>query len=76
MGTLIEFPTTPFDLDDSMIFSVGSIAILNSDGPEMTVVAVDGEGCSCAWFVNRELRIVKFPPATLVLKASPGLTVN
>ena len=43
-----------------MSFAVGTKVRLNSDGPTMTVKALDGESVTCVWFDKATLREATF----------------
>lgn len=39
-------------MSEERIFKVGDVVMLKSGGPKMTVLATEGEGVRCVWFVK------------------------
>ena len=52
-------------------FTIGSLVVLNSGGPLMTVEGFEPEGYRCAWFTGSRLRRSVFGEAVL---QAPALT--
>ena len=46
-------------------FTVGSVVVLSSGGPVMTVEAIEPDGYRCAWFTGARLRRSVFGEAVL-----------
>jgi uncharacterized protein YodC (DUF2158 family) len=54
----------------------GSLVLLKSGGPLMTVQSVDQSGVTCTWFDKNNLKTMKFPAVTLELYVEPNLDGN
>lgn len=51
---------------------VGDVVQLKSGGPAMTVTAVDGHHCACAWFAGTAFSETKLPAEALAVPTAPG----
>ena len=48
-----------------MAFKVGDKVQLQSGGPAMTVIEVNGSDVTCTWFAGQEPRVNAYPSAAL-----------
>jgi len=65
-------------MSEDTAFKVGDTVSLNSGGDLMTVVSMDQDSVTCAWFVRGDVKSKSFP--TKALKKSdgtpPSITLN
>jgi uncharacterized protein YodC (DUF2158 family) len=46
-------------------WQLGSVALLQSSGPKMTIEAIDGPTATCSWFIDGRLERAVFPVCAL-----------
>jgi uncharacterized protein YodC (DUF2158 family) len=61
------------EMELSMDFAIGDVAVLKSGGPKMTVEYVDGTDISCVWFEKTRQEKGTLPAATLAKQKSMPL---
>ncbi len=54
-------------------FKAGEVVKLNSDGPLMTVLSIDGDEVKCAWAVKGDIKEKSFPAAALTKAVRPAV---